>query len=70
MAKAVQSWVKPEVDPPSNNTLPRGIVIREGHRPAWPKIQPQRGVFSGWMRGGIVTGTRRRDGEGWPILGL
>ncbi|MFM8764038.1 MAG: hypothetical protein ACKOEZ_04275, partial [Spartobacteria bacterium] len=38
MAKAVQSWVKPEVDPPTNNALPRGIVIREGHRPAWPKI--------------------------------
>jgi hypothetical protein len=27
MAKAVQSWVKPEVDPPINNALPRGCVI-------------------------------------------
>ena len=57
MAKAIQSWVKPEVDPPIHNALPRGCVNWEGHRLAWPKFQPQRGVFGRWMRGCVVMGT-------------
>jgi hypothetical protein len=30
MANAVRSWVKPEVDPPIHNALPRDCVIWEG----------------------------------------
>ena len=69
MAKAIQSWVKPEVDPPIHIALPRGCVNWEGHRPAWPKLQPQRGVLGKWMRWRVVMGTGLRDGEGCSVLG-
>jgi hypothetical protein len=69
MAKAVQSWVKPEVDPPIHNALPRGRANWEGRRPAWPTLQPQRGVFGRWMRGRVVMGTARPDGEVGSVLG-
>ena len=69
MTKAVQSWVKPEVDPPIHNALPRGCVNWEGHRLAWPKFQPQRGVLGRWVRGCLVMGTELRDGEGFSVLG-
>ena len=70
MSNVVQSWVKPEVDPPVHNALPRGCVIWEGHRPAWLKLQPQRGVFGRGLRVRVVMGTARRDGEGGSVLGL
>jgi len=43
LAGAFQAWVKPEVDPPKVCALPR-VVSWEGHRLAWPKLQPQSGV--------------------------
>jgi hypothetical protein len=43
--RSEQGTSKAKVDPPIHNTLTRGCVIWEGHRPAWPKLQPQRGVY-------------------------
>jgi hypothetical protein len=47
----------------------RGRMIWEGHRPAWPKFQPQRGVLGRWLRGRVVVGTARCDGECGSVLG-
>jgi hypothetical protein len=49
-----QGASKAKVDPPIHNALPRSRVIWEGHRPAWPKLQPQRGVYERWMRGRVA----------------
>ena len=85
LVKAVQIWVKPEVDPPSVGAAAR-ILIRDGHRPRMPHFSAALRVgekrrFCGsfndtrglWARDGVLV-ERFRIGSIWrstlPALAL